>query len=412
MKCRHCDAELNLVFVDLGAAPPSNAYLTAAALHAPETWYPLRVLVCEQCWLVQTEDFADAAELFDADYAYFSGVSATWRVHVAEYVSNMIQRFGLTRESWVVEVAANDGSLLECVVASGIPCLGIEPTASTARAARAKGITVVEEFFGTASAKRLAAERGGASLIAANNVLAHVPQINDFVRGFAELLATDGVATFEFPRLPALLEQSQFDTIYHEHFSYLSLTAVARIFEANGLSLFDVETLTTHGGSYRVFAQRSDAGCHRVSERVAQTLRLEEAAGMRATTTYAGFQARVERAKNELLAFLLEAKREGKRVAAYGAAAKGNTLLNFAGVRPDLIAFVVDRSPGKIGKYLPGSRIPIVAEDQLRAETPDYVLLLPWNLTDELRQQLNYVQQWGGRLVTCIPRLQVWEPVN
>jgi SAM-dependent methyltransferase len=408
MKCRHCGSELSLPLVDLGSAPPSNAYLTRATLHAPEKWFPLRVLVCESCWLVQTEDFSQAHELFDADYAYFSGFSSSWLAHSERYVADMTARFGLGPASHVVEVAANDGYLLQYVQARGIPCTGVEPTASTAAAARAKGIDIVQDFFGVRLAKELAAKGKQADLTAANNVLAHVPDINDFVAGFATLLKPRGVATFEFPHLMRLIDENQFDTIYHEHYSYLSLTAVDRIYAANGLAVFDVETLPTHGGSLRVYAQRADSGPWPRAGSVVALLEREARAGLRETGYYAGFQARTDRVKDDFLMFLLDVKRRGKRVAGYGAAAKGNTLMNYAGVRPDLLAFVVDRNPAKQGKFMPGSRIPIVEESRLGAEKPDYVVILPWNLKDEVMTQLAYIREWGGEFVTAVPELRVF----
>jgi SAM-dependent methyltransferase len=365
------------------------------------------VLVCQNCWLVQTEDFTGAEELFTDDYAYFSGYSATWHDHCQNYVERMIERFRLRPESLVVEVAANDGTLLSYVKARGIACLGIEPTASTAAAARAKGIEVVQDFFGIALAESLARAGRQADLIAANNVLAHVPDINDFVVGFTRLLKPQGVATFEFPHLLRLITEAQFDTIYHEHFSYLSLGAVVRIFTAAGLKVFDVEELSTHGGSLRVYAQRSDSGSHAVSSQVAALLERERAAGLFDPALYAGFQPRAERIKNAFLSFLLEAKRQGKRVAAYGAAAKGNTLLNYAGVRPDLLPYVVDRNPAKQGKYLPGSRIPVVDESRLKQDQPDYIVILPWNLREEITAHLAYTRTWGARFVTTVPELEV-----
>ena len=407
MKCRHCSAELKLTLVDLGSAPPSNAYLTIQKLQNPEKWFPLRVLVCEQCWLVQTEDFAQADELFDADYAYFSAFSSSWLTHSERYVSDMAQRFSLNEQSHVVEIAANDGYLLQYVKALGIPCTGIEPTASTASAARAKGIDIVEEFFGVNLAKQLVADGKQADLTAANNVLAHVPEINDFVAGFTALLKPNGVATFECPHLLNLIELNQFDTIYHEHFSYLSLTAVQHIFAANGLSVFDVQELPTHGGSLRVFAQRTDTGLQVINDQVRLLLQKEESAGMRTAEYYTGFQGKSEKVKDDFVAFLIEAKRKGKSVAAYGAAAKGNTLMNFAGIRSDLIQFAVDKNPAKQGKYMPGSRIPIVSEDRLIEERPDYVVILPWNLREEVMQQLAYVQEWGGKFVTAVPDLKL-----
>jgi SAM-dependent methyltransferase len=407
VKCRHCNATLTLPLVDLGSAPPSNAYLTEQSLHAPEKWFPLRVLVCEQCWLVQTEDFAQANELFDAEYAYFSGFSTSWLDHSERYVAAMTERFGLTQESHVVEVAANDGYLLQYVKGRGIPCTGVEPTASTAAAARAKGIPIVEDFFGVRLANELVTQGKQADLTAANNVLAHVPDINDFVAGFAVLLKPHGVATFEFPHLQKLVAENQFDTIYHEHFSYLSLTAVSRIFAANGLMVFDVEEHSTHGGSLRVFAQRTDTGKHRRSAATEALLKSELAAGMATAAYYAGFQEKTNRVKDGLVRFLLDARRDGKSVATYGAAAKGNTLLNYAGIRADLIAFAVDRNPAKQGKYMPGSRIPIVNEDRLKQMRPDYVLILPWNLRVEVVEQLAYIKTWKGRFVTAIPNLEV-----
>jgi SAM-dependent methyltransferase len=407
MKCRHCGSTLALRLADLGSAPPSNAYLTEATLHAPEKWFPLRVLVCEQCWLAQTEDFSRANELFDSDYAYFSGFSTTWLAHCERYVANMTERFGLNDQSHVFEIAANDGSLLAFVKARGIPCTGIEPTASTAAAARARGLEIIEEFFGTALARRLAALDMRADLVAANNVLAHVPDINDFVAGFCDLLKPGGVATFEFPHLLRLLDESQFDTIYHEHFSYLSLTAVDTIFRENGLTVFDVEELPTHGGSLRVYAQRADTGPHAVVPRVSGILGREKLSGLRESAIYAGFQGKTDRIKNEFLGFLLDAHRNHQSVAAYGAAAKGNTLMNYAGVRPDLISFVADRNPAKQGKFTPGGRIPIVAEALLMAARPDFVVILPWNIKDEVMAQLSYVRDWGGKFVTAVPELRI-----
>ena len=320
----------------------------------------------------------------------------------------MTVRFGLTADSHVVEVAANDGYLLQYVKACGIPCTGGEPTASTAAAARAKDIPIVEDFFGLRLAHELVAQGKQADLTAANNVLAHVPDINDFVAGFSILLKPRGVATFEFPHLMRLIEETQFDTIYHEHFSYLSLTAVEHIFAANGLAVFDVEELPTHGGSLRVFAQRGDSGRHARELRVDELLAEEARRGMHGTAYYAGFQAKVDQVKDDFLLFLLEAKRQGKGLAAYGAAAKGNTLMNYAGVRPDLIPFVADRNPAKQGKYMPGSRIPVVEEAELTRLRPDYVVILPWNLTDEITRQLGYVREWGGCFVTSVPKLQVY----
>lgn len=407
MKCRHCLAPLTECCLDLGSAPPSNAYLSAEALWGPEVHLPLRLMVCETCWLVQTQDFAGREALFTGDYAYFSSMSSSWLEHSRAYVQAMRLRFGLDASSLVAEVASNDGYLLQFVREAGIPCFGIEPTASTAAAARAKGIETVERFFGRALATELVTRGRAVDLVAANNVLAHVPDINDFVGGFAAWLKPQGVATFEFPHLLRMIEGLQFDTAYHEHYSYLSLTTVQRVFESNGLSVFDVEQLPTHGGSLRVFAQRRDSGLARRSPQVDAVLAEEASAGVSTLQFYESLQRQAERIKDDLLAFLISAKREGHRVCAYGAAAKGNTLLNFAGVRPDLIEFVVDRSPGKVGRYLPGSRIPIAAEARLREARPHYVVLLPWNLRVELVEQLSYARQWGARFVTAVPALEV-----
>lgn len=406
MKCRHCGSELHRPFLDLGSAPPSNAYLTPAALNAPEVWYPLRLLVCDQCWLVQTEDHAGREALFSADYAYFSSFSSSWLRHAQAYVQAMQQRFDLGPQSCMVEVAANDGYLLQYVQQAGVPCYGIEPTTSTAQAARAKGIEIVERFFGVELAHELAAQGRQADLMAANNVLAHVPDINDFVAGFAVLLKPAGVATFEFPHLLRMVRECQFDTAYHEHYSYLSLGSVQRIFAANGLQVIDVERLPTHGGSLRVYAQRQ-GGPHTPSSAVAELLAIEQAAGMNGPDFYADFQSEALRIKRELLSFLLQAQRDGLKVAAYGAAAKGNTLLNFAGVRPDLLPYVVDLNPAKQAHFMPGSRIPIVDEAHLKADRPDRVLILPWNLRAEITDQLAYIRDWGGQFVTAVPRLQV-----
>lgn len=406
MKCRHCGDKLTRRILDLGTAPPSNAYLDAAALDAPETYFPLRLLVCETCWLVQTEDFAGREALFTDDYAYFSAFSTSWLAHSRRYVHAMIERFGLNAASMVAEVAANDGYLLQYVVEAGIPCYGIEPTASTAAAARERGVEIVERFFGVALGEQLAEAGRRADLIAANNVLAHVPDINDFIRGFTKLLKPDGVATFEFPHLCELMANTQFDTVYHEHYSYLSLTAVTRIFSANGLTVFDVERLPTHGGSLRVYAQ-GIGGQHALEPAVATLLNEERALSVTTTDYYAGLQSASERIKDDLLRFLLDARRDGASVAAYGAAAKGNTLMNFAGVRPDLIGYVVDRNPEKAGRFMPGSRIPIVGEDRLRQDRPDIILILPWNLRDEVMAQLVDAKAWGARFAVAVPNLEI-----
>lgn len=407
MRCRHCGTELTQTFIDLGNSPISNAYLTEKTIKEPEKWYPLKVMICAHCWLVQTNDLIRAGDIFSEDYAYFSSFSTSWLKHAEKYVEKMVSRFNLSYQSTVVEVAANDGYLLQYVKKKGIPCYGIEPTRSTAQAAIEKGIEIIEEFFGVTKAKVLVARARQADLIVANNVLAHVPDINDFVKGFSTLLKPHGVATFEFPHLLNLVEKNQFDTIYHEHYSYLSLTAVRTIFEANGLTVFDVEELPTHGGSLRIYAQRNDMEYYPISSAVKTLQEKEVRLGMNTIDFYQGIQKQVEKIKIDLLLFLLEAKRQGKRVGAYGAAAKGNTLLNFAGIRNDLIQFVVDRNPVKQGKFLPGSRLPIVAEHRLLIEKPDFVIILPWNLKDEIMSQLIYIKKWGGAFVTFIPHVRV-----
>ena len=407
MTCRHCKAPLDLVLADLGHQPPSNAYLSAAEIERPEVHAPLKAYVCTSCWLGQLPAHHAAHDLFTSDYAYFSSVSATWVEHARRYVAAMIERFALGPQSLVVEIASNDGYLLQHVKAAGIPCLGIEPTRSTAAAARGKGIETLEEFFGRASAERLAIERGNAHLMIANNVLAHVPDIDDFVAGFSALLAPEGVATFEFPHVMQLVDGCQFDTIYHEHYSYISLIAADRIFRAHGLTIFDVEELPTHGGSLRLYACRADAKTHPVTDAVGGLLAREQARGLSTPAYYAQLQARAERIKLDLLSFLIEAKRAGKTVAAYGAAAKGNTLLNFAGVKRDLVAFVADAAPSKQGRFLPGSHIPIVPPSALAERKPDYVLILPWNIRDEIEAANAHVRDWGGRFVIAVPDLVV-----
>jgi len=406
MNCRHCGTPLEHTFLDLGFAPPSNAYLTPDDLVQPETYYPLKIKVCDQCWLVQTEDYAQAEELFSPDYAYFSSTSASCLAHAAQYVEKIIPALGLNKDSMVVEVASNDGYLLKNFVAAGVPCLGIEPTDSTADAAENKGIPVLREFFGEAVGKRLTAEGQGADLIVGNNVYAHVPDINDFTRGLKAQLKSGGTITLEFPHLKRLIDQTQFDTVYHEHFSYLSLFAVTRIFESAGLRVWDVEELPTHGGSLRVY------GCHQddpwqTSHAVNALLRQERISGLQTLAPYQTFQSKAEKVKNELLMFLIEQKRAGKRVAGYGAAAKGNTLLNFAGVKPGLLPFISDAAAAKQGKFMPGSHIPILPPSALMQDTPDYVLILPWNIAAEVRRQNSELKKRGARFVTAIPKLEI-----
>lgn len=404
MNCRHCGKTLTHVFLDLGFAPPSNAYLTEAELHAPETYYPLKLYVCESCWLVQTEDYARANELFRNDYAYFSSVSKTWLDHARDYSGMIRERLGLNGNSFVIEVASNDGYLLKNFVASGIPCLGIEPTASTAAAAETLGIPVLHEFFGTLLGHRLAAEGRQADLIIGNNVYAHVPDINDFTAGLKAALKPGGTITLEFPHLLRLIKENQFDTVYHEHFSYLSLYTVNRIFKQIGLKVYDVERLATHGGSLRVYGTHIE-NSRSVSGAVDQLLHEEDENGLRDLATYKAFQPRAEKVKNDFLAFLIEQRRIGKVVVAYGAAAKGNTLLNFSGIRRDLLSNVFDAAPSKQGRYLPGSHVPILPPASLKEQHPDWVVVLPWNIADEVIREHAYVRNWGGRFVVAVPEL-------
>ena len=406
MNCRNCGSPLEHTFLDLGFAPPSNAYLNQADLTKPEKYYPLKVKVCSNCWLVQTEDYAQADELFSSDYAYFSSTSSGWLAHATKYAKSMIERFKLNANSFVIEIASNDGYLLKNFVDAGVPCLGIEPTASTAAAAEKLGIPVMREFFGEAIAKKLASKQQQADLIAGNNVYAHVPDINDFTRGLKVALKSNGIVTLEFPHLMRLMEHTQFDTIYHEHFSYLSFYTVQRIFKEAGLRIWDVEELPTHGGSLRIY------GCHEEDGRIASgnviALLAEEAKrGLQTIATYENFQARANKVKNDLLTFLIEQKREGKKVVAYGAAAKGNTLLNYAGVKPDLLAFVCDAAAAKQGKYMPGSHIPIFSPSALENFTPDYVLILPWNISTEVRDQNAALAKRGAKFLTAVPELTI-----
>ena len=405
MNCRHCAAPLKHTFLDLGFAPPSNAYLTADDLNKPEKYYPLRVKVCDQCWLVQTEDYAQAGELFNADYAYFSSTSTSWLAHAKVFTEQVTARFGLDRDCFVIEVASNDGYLLRNFVEARIPCLGIEPTASTAEAAEKLGIEVKRAFFGKTLAEQLATEGKQADLIIGNNVYAHVPDINDFTHGLAAALKPSGVVSLEFPHLMQLIEHTQFDTVYHEHYSYLSLHAVSQIFGSAGLRIWDVEELSTHGGSLRIFGCLSQAE-HKTSNRVAMMLAREKANGLTNLAIFNAFQARAERLKDDLIGWLIEQKRGGRRLAAYGAAAKGNTLLNFAGVKPDLLPYVCDAATSKQGKYLPGSHIPIVPPDVLRVYPPDVLLILPWNIINEVKDQLSDLAALGTQFASALPELR------
>jgi SAM-dependent methyltransferase len=404
--CRSCGAALRHSFCDLGMSPLSNAYLTAAELNAAERFYPLHAHVCGECLLVQLEQFETPDRIF-SEYAYFSSYSDSWLAHAERYAAAMIARFGIGASSRVVEIASNDGYLLQYFKKRGVPVLGVEPAANVARAAEERGIPTRVEFFGAACAARLAAAGQQADLAVANNVLAHVPDLNDFVEGLRILLAPGGVVTCEFPHLLRLFLGNQFDTIYHEHFSYFSLLAAQRVFAAHALTLFDVEELPTHGGSLRVFLRHAGEASPARTGHVAKVLSDERAAGLHDVERYAGFQERVSETKRELLDFLVRAKRAGKRIAAYGAAAKGNTLLNYCGVRGDFIDYVADRSPHKQGRYLPGTHLPIAPPERIGETRPDYLLILPWNIRDEVMEQNAFIRKWGGKFVVPIPSVSV-----
>ena len=405
--CRFCGAtELHLV-VDLGMSPLCENFLTRDQLLQMEPFYPLRALFCEECGLVQVEEYIGGREIFCGQYAYFSSYSDTWLRHARQYTEQMIQRFDLNTSSHVVELASNDGYLLRNFVERGIPCLGIEPAENVAKAAQAKGIPTRVEYFGTELARILVGEGLQADLVAANNVLAHVPDLNDFVAGIKTLMAEQGVLTVEFPHLMRLIEGNQFDTIYQEHYCYFSFRTVERILAAHGITLFDVEELPTHGGSLRIYGRHAEDAAIPVAPAVRAMRQREIAAGYDQVATYRGFAGRVAEAKHNLLDFLIHARREGKRVAAYGAPGKGNTLLNYCGIREDLLEYAVDRNPYKHGRYLPGTHIPVYAPEKLAETRPDYVLILPWNLKEEIVRQLAYVRNWGAQFVVPIPQLTI-----
>jgi hypothetical protein len=405
MKCRFCSSDLHNVFLDLGAAPPSNAFLTTTTMQSPELYFPLKLFTCTTCLLVQVEEVQTHTALFDNDYVYFSSYSSSWLKHAERYVEHATKRLALGADDLVMEIASNDGYLLQYVAARGIPCVGIEPTASTADVARARGIDTIGDFFGRKFAESFIVTRRQASLIVANNVLAHVPDINDFVAGMAIALSLQGAITVEFPHLLELVTHRQFDTVYHEHFSYLSLHTVQAIFAAHGLEIWHVEQLPTHGGSLRVWAGHPSH--HERSTDVDRVLGQEASAGMLADAFYEGFQQQADRVKNAFLTFLLDQREAQRKVAGYGAAAKGNTLMNYAGVRPDLMPYVVDASPHKQGRWLPGTRIPVVDENRIRVERPDVIVIFPWNLRDEIVEQLSYARAWGCRFATFVPELRI-----
>lgn len=407
MNCRFCGGKLTHEFVDLSHAPPSNSFLTDDQLGEPEIYYPLRLFVCDSCFLVQIGEHKKAGEIFNSGYVYFSSFSKTWLSHAKEYSEMMMRRYSYDQNSTIVEIASNDGYLLQYFKQRGIPTLGIEPAEGTALAARKKGIETLIDFFGKRLAQRLADQGKKADLLICNNVLAHVPDLHDFVSGLKIALKTDGVITLEFPHLMQLVDQCLFDIIYHEHFSYLSFITAQKVLQHHGLVVFDVEELPTQGGSLRVFAKHAEDTTRSVSENVTARLRMELAKGLNTIAYYADFQDRVDQIKYELLEFLIRQKERKQKVAAYGAAAKGNTLLNYCGIKRDLVTFVVDASPHKQGKFLPGSHIPVVSEAAIRSYKPDYVLILPWNIKNEVMEQLNYIRAWEGRFVVPIPSIQV-----
>jgi len=406
-ECRFCRAPLRTTFVDLGMSPLCQTHISVDQLHEMEPFYPLHAYVCDACLLVQLQQFVAPQEIF-TEYAYFSSYSSSWVEHARRYTDLMVERFGLGPSNRVMEIASNDGYLLQHFVARGIPVLGIEPAANVAKVAVAKGIPTTVQFLGRETAAQIVAESGTADLLLGNNVLAHVPDINDFVGGMKRLLAPGGIITMEFPHLQRLMEEGQFDTIYHEHFSYLSFVVVEKIFAHHGITLFDVEQLPTHGGSLRIYGRHAENAAMPVGERVGLLRQQETAAGMLRLDHYRGFGERVKQVKRNLLRFLIDARERGKKVVGYGAPGKGNTLLNYCGIRTDFLDFTVDANPYKQGKFTPGTRIPILAPDAIREARPDYVLILPWNLKDEISTQAAYVREWGGQFVVPIPTATVF----
>jgi len=409
MKCRFCQSELKHVFIDLLNSPASNSFLTPEQLDEPEHYYPLKVYTCHSCFLVQIEEYKKSDSIFDSSYVYFSSYSRSWLQHASNYVDMVTERFKLNNKSQVVEIASNDGYLLQYFLTKNIPVLGIEPTSNTAEVAVAKGIHTIVDFFGVRLAGELVSKNIRADLLLGNNVLAHVPDIVDFTKGLKILLSDRGVVTMEFPHLVQLIENNQFDTIYHEHFSYLSLTAVNRIFEFAGLTIFDVEEIPTHGGSLRIYAKHHQDDSKEVSRNVAKLLAAEMHKGLTDPGYYKGFQQRALKIKLDVVDFLVRQKRDGKSVGGYGAAAKGNTLLNYCGIKSDLIDFVVDANPHKQNKFLPGSHVPVVNEDYLKEKQPDYIMIFPWNIQDEIKTQLAYIRNWGGKFATAIPGFHICE---
>jgi len=405
--CRFCATALRHTFVDLGMSPLCQTHIEPHQLNQMEPFYPLHAYVCEKCLLVQLQEFVSPAEIF-TEYAYFSSYSTSWVQHAKRYAEAMVPRFGLGSHSKVMEIASNDGYLLQHFVALGVPVLGIEPAANVAKAAVAKGVPTTVRFFGRETARDIAREQGQADLLLGNNVLAHVPDINDFVGGMKLQLAPGGVITMEFPHLQRLMRENQFDTIYHEHFSYLSFVAVERIFAHHGLTLFDVEELPTHGGSLRIYGRHAENQKLEVTARLKALRQREIDDGFLTLERYRGFGVQVEATKRKLLAFLVDARERGKKVVGYGAPGKGNTLLNYCGIRTDFLDFTVDANPYKQGKFTPGTRIPILAPEKIREARPDYVLILPWNLKEEIAAQASYIREWGGKFVVPIPSVTVF----
>lgn len=407
MNCRHCDNTLTQIFCDLQTCPPSNAMVKPEMINHPETYFPLKVFVCEKCWLVQVDELEKANAIFNEEYTYFSSFSTSWLQHAKKYTDYMTERFGFNQNSLVVEIASNDGYLLQYFKEKNIPVLGVEPTANTAKVSIEKGIENIVDFFGS----KLATDKlsGKADLILGNNVLAHVPDINDFVKGIKIALKPRGVITFEFPYLLKLVEENQFDTIYHEHFSYLSLTNLFSVFDKQGLEMFDVQEWPTHGGSLRIFAKHKEDDSKKIEPTITVLLDKETAAGIKTLKYYQNFQSKVDTIKYDFTEFLIQQKRVGKKVIGYGAAAKGNTLLNYSGIKGnDLIEFVVDASPYKQNKLLPGSRISVVGKDEIEKTKPEYIVIFPWNLKEEISEQLSYVRNWGCKFVIAIPKLKIF----
>lgn len=410
MKCRHCNNPLQHVFADLAYSPISNAMLTIDKLQKPEDYFPLKVFVCDKCFLVQVDEMKEADKIFDSEYTYFSSISTTWLNHTMNYVDLMMKKFNYNENSQVIEIASNDGCLLQNFLKYNVPVLGIDPTSNTAELAEKRGVKTLVDFFGVGLAQQKLVDQGiQADLLIGNNVLAHVPDINDFVKGMKIALKDTGIITMEFPHLMRLVEQNQFDTIYHEHFSYLSLMSVNTIFKSFGLEIFDVEELPTHGGSLRIYAKHQENNSINPSPSVKRMIQTEIEMGMKNVSYYTGFQNKIENIKYEALTFLIQEKRKGKKFIGYGAASKGNTFINYCGIKgTDIISFVVDASPIKQGKYLPGSHIPVLGKEKIKTFKPDYVIILPWNIKDEIIEDLSFIREWGGKFVTFIPETKVF----